>query len=138
MVDLLVLIVAVIAWFLFGGVMYLGFLKLQITERDTKFAEEETASPESNFIGRGGMNGARPTRKPFSRLTLYPDFFVASFKAQRRMFPYSAITKLEPYTRQNKTWLLINATQPDTEREFEMYFLNRDLDTVQKAIEDKR
>jgi hypothetical protein len=138
MSELMVLIVAVCAWFAFGGVMLAGFIHLQITERDTRFKEEDDVEPEQNYIGRGGMDGARPVRRPFARLTLYPNFFVASFKAQRRMFPYTGITKLEPYTRKGKSWLLINATQPDTGREFEMYFLNNDLDAIQRAIEEKR
>lgn len=138
MQDLLVLIIAISSWIVLGIIMYVAFLKMQITERDTTFPEEDILSPESNFIGRGGMDGARAVRRPFARLTLYPHFFVAAFKTQRRMFPYSAITELKPYTRRNQTWLLINATQPDTGREFEMYFLNKDLETVQKAIEEKR
>ena len=138
MQDLLVVFLAIGVWLAFGVVIYIGFVKLQITERDTRFPEENTEEPECNFVGRGGMDGARPVRRPFARLTLYSDFFVASFKTQRRMFPYSAITKLEPYDRRGQQWLLINATQPDTGREFEMYFLNADIDAVQKAIEEKR
>ena len=138
MQDLLVLFIAIGSWIVLGFIIYWGFLRLQIIERDTRFPEEEPIKPECNFIGRGGMDGARAVRKPFARLTLYHDFFVASFKAQRRMFPYSAITELRPYTRHNQTWLLINATQPETGREFELYFLNNDLEIVRKAIEEKR
>lgn len=138
MQDLLTMFIAIFAWCVLGIIVYIGFVKLQITERDTTFPEEEKFAPEKNYIGRGGMDGARAVRKPFARLTLYPDFFVAAFKTQRRMFPYSAITDLRQYTRNKQTWLLINATQPDTGREFEMYFLNNNLDTVQQAIEAKR
>ena len=138
MTDLIVVFIAIGAWMGLGGIMYVAFLKMQIVERDTKFLEEKVAEPEINFIGRGGMNGARPVRKPFARLTLYSEFFVASFKTQRRMFPYSAITKLEPYDRRGQEWLLINATQPGTGREFEMYFRNNELDAVLQAIQEKR
>ncbi len=135
--ELIVVIAAIGAWCILGMVIYVGFVYMQFQERDTPFPEEDGQTPDSTHIGRGGMNGARPTRKQFSRLVLYSDFFVAGFKTQRVALPYSAITDVERLPRGKQSWLMIRATQPDTEKEFQIYFYNKDLDTIHEAFKAK-
>lgn len=139
--DIAFMLIAIGAWCTLGIIIFKGFIWLQIQERDTPFPEEAGQSPERLHIGRGGMNGARPTRKKFSRLALYSDFFVAGFKAQRVALPYSAITSIELYDRNKRdknSWLMIRATQPETEKEFEIYFLHAKIDDIYAAVESKR
>lgn len=131
------LVMAISAWTMMGVFMYMGFLQLQITERDTRFPEERGKKPESNHKGRGGWNRHRPTRKPFSRLTLYADFFVAGFKTQRVALPYSAISKLDHEMRGADRWLLIEAKHPDTDYEYSMYFMNPDTESIESEIQAK-
>lgn len=138
MEDIYTLYLAIAAWFALAIVVYVGFVKMQLMERDTKFPEEQGLTPEATYHGRGGWNGMRPVRNPFARLAIYPEFFVAGFKSQRVSLPYSSITKLEPHDRSGKIWLLIDATDPATEKTYEMYFLNPEIDAIQKSIEDKR
>ncbi|MFP6583608.1 MAG: hypothetical protein VCD00_13780 [Candidatus Hydrogenedentota bacterium] len=138
MKDIYTLYLAISAWIGLGVIVYVAFVRMQLVERDTKFPQEEGVEPEANYHGRGGWNGARAVRNPFARLSLYGDFFVAGFKTQRIVLPYSAITKLEPHERSGKTWLLINATDPETDKNYEMYFLNPEIDAIQKSIESKR
>jgi len=135
--DILFLCAAIGSWFLLCTLLLKGFLYLQIQERDTSFPEEAGQKPESLHIGRGGINGARPTRKQFSRLVLYPDFFVAGFKAQRVALPYSAITSTERYKRGKQYWVRIKAIQPDTEKTFDIYFYNDKVDAILEAFEAK-
>ena len=135
--DIIFICTAIGSWCLLGIVILKGFLYLQIQERDTPFPEETGQTPESLDIGRGGMNGARPTRKKFSRLVLYSDFFVAGFKAQRVALPYSAITSTERYQRGKQYWVRIKAIQPDTEKSFDIYFYNSNVDTILEGIQAK-
>ena len=135
--DIIFLSVAIGAWTILGIFMYIAFLWLQRQERDTPFPEESGLKPDSIDLGRGGMNGARPTRKPYSRLALYPNFFVAGFKSQRVCLPYDAITKVERIPRGKYNWLMIHATQPKTNKEYEMYFFNKNVDNIQESIEAK-
>lgn len=138
METLFSLVMAVLAWTMMGVIMYIAFLQLQIRERDTRFPVERGKKPESNHVGRGGWNRHRPTRKPFSRLTLYPEFFVAGFKTQRVALPYSSIHKVDHEMRHGDRWLLIEATDPETEYEYAMYFMNEDTEAIQSELEAKR
>lgn len=129
---------AIGAWILLSFVMYRGFIFMQVQERDTPFPEENGLTPDSLYIGRGGMNGARPTRPKYSRLALYPKFFVAGFKSQRVCMSYRSITDIERIERGKRSWLLLHATHPETDKEYNIYFYNPDVDNIQAAIEEKR
>lgn len=135
--TLAALVLSVLAWTIMGVIMYIAFLQMQIHERDTRFAQEKGKKPESNHVGRGGWNRHRPTRKPFSRLTLYGDFFVAGFKTQRVALPYSAISKVDHEMRGTDRWLLIEATHPETAYEYSMYFMNGETEAIQSELEAK-
>jgi len=137
-IDFVYLYGAISAWILLGLAIYKGFLFMQVQERDTPFPEENGLTPESLHIGRGGMNGARPTRKKYSRLALYPKFFVAGFKSQRVCLPYRSITEIERIERGKISWLMLHATHPETNKKYDIYFYNSEVDQIQSNIEEKR
>ena len=138
MEDITTLYLAISAWTILGICMYIGFVRMQLMERDTKFPQESKKTPEESFNGRGGWNGMRPVRKPFARLTLYADFFVAGFKTQRVALPYSAISTIELHDREGKDWLLINATDPETDKTYEMYFLHPETSSIVDLFKAKQ
>jgi hypothetical protein len=113
-----VVYISIGAWFTLGAFMYWVFVRMQLMERDTRLPEELGNMPLGQHFGTGSVNGARPVRKPFARLTFYKDFVVASFKSQRISMPYSTIESLSKIDARGRTWIEVTGIANDKEQDF--------------------
>ena len=128
------LIISVAAWVVLGIVMYVAFLRMQISERETQLPAEKDQTPLYELIGSGSMNGARAVRRPFARFTLYDTFFAACFKTQRKAVDYTSIQTMELKQYLGKEWLYIKADDPDRDTSLEILFNAVDHGTLLDQI----
>ena len=132
--DIGYLIISIVAWLLLGVLMYVAFIRMQISERETELAAEEGKTPLYEAIGSGAMNGARPVRNPYARFTLYDTFFAACFKTQRKAVEYKSISTLEFKQYHGKEWLYIKTVDPDHGGALEILFLSENQAVLHDQI----
>lgn len=87
--------------------LVLVFVRLRIVERNTRIEEEAGQRPVYHVFGGGNINRSGWSRKPFCRLTLYPDFLVACVKSTRIAVRYERIaeTGIEPVRKGNAVYI---------------------------------